>query len=68
MLVRSLRNHFYDGYHKEGEEFDLAGPLYRHVEPVEPEKAQHEKATPAHDTKPDNKPDDKHDNKNDKKS
>ena len=60
MLVRSLRTHYFDGYHKEGEEFEFAGPLYRHITPVDPAKAEKaaaeqeqaakaEKPAPVHD-------------------
>lgn len=35
MQVRSLCNHYNGHYRKEGEEFELTGPLYEHVEPVE---------------------------------
>jgi hypothetical protein len=41
MLVRSLCNHYRNGYRKEGEEFKHTGPLYEHIEPVDPaEKAK----------------------------
>ena len=37
MLVRALRDHFHNTLRREGEEFEHPGPLYKHIEPVEPE-------------------------------
>jgi hypothetical protein len=40
MRVRSVCNHYHRTYRKEGEEFEHTGPLYEHVEPVEPEPSK----------------------------
>jgi hypothetical protein len=36
VLVRSTCNHYHNTYRKEGEEFEHSGPLYEHIEPVNP--------------------------------
>jgi hypothetical protein len=62
-LVRSLRDHFKDSYHKQGDEFDYSGELYEHIEPADPAEAakaakaaaaaeDKKKAEPEHAEKP----------------
>lgn len=38
MLVRAIRTHYHNTLRKEGQEWDHEGPLYKHIEPVEPQE------------------------------